>query len=181
MKLGEIYNILDSISPFELQEKWDSSGLVLGDINREVKEIVISIDLDEDMISSYEKDTLFILHHPLIFGKLPNMDLSKYPSNLLEKLILKNQSVIAMHTNFDKTHLNRYVFTKILGFELEDERDFICEANVNLSLQELTDRLKEAFGLRYLRVVNPKEHINRVALTTGAGASLMDMVEAIIH
>ena len=178
MKLKEIYNILDSISPFELQEKWDSSGLILGDMDREVKQIVISLDLDEQMIQSSKEDTLFILHHPLIFGKLPNMDLAKYPSNMLEKLILKRDSVIAMHTNFDKTHLNRYVFTKVLGLTPDREIDFLCEASVNYSLEELKTKLKKAFGLEYLKMVNPKDKINKIALTTGAGASLMDMVEA---
>ena len=39
MKLQEIYNFLDKISPFELQEKWDNSGLIVGDMTREVSQI----------------------------------------------------------------------------------------------------------------------------------------------
>ncbi len=178
MKLKEIYSVLDSVSPFELQEKWDNSGLIIGDMNRDIDKIVISIDLDDMMIESYEEGTLFILHHPLIFGKLTAIDTSKYPSNMIEKLILKRQSVIAMHTNFDKTHLNRYVFTKVLGLTPDVEKDFICESDVDWSLKELSERLEDIFGLKYLKMVNPKERIKRVALTTGAGASLMDMVDA---
>ena len=115
MKLKKIYEYLDSISPFELQEKWDSSGLVLGDMQREISQAVLSIDIDEDLIDNAKEGTLFIVHHPLIFGSLKAMDLSKYPSNLLAKMIKKDISLIAMHTNFDKTHLNRYVFTQVLG------------------------------------------------------------------
>ncbi len=178
MKLKEIYSVLDSISPFEIQESWDNSGLILGDMEREIARVVISLDLDDVMIESFDEDTLFILHHPLIFGKLSSIDTSRYPANMLERLILKRQSVIAMHTNFDKTHLNRYVFTKALGLTIDRESDFICESDVDWSLEDLSRRVEEAFGLRYLKIVNPKERIKRVALTTGAGASLMDMTEA---
>ncbi len=178
MKLKEIYSILDTISPFELQESWDNSGLILGDMDREIDRVVISLDLDDMMIEGFDEDTLFILHHPLIFGKLTSIDTSKYPANLIEKLILKRQSVIAMHTNFDKTHLNRYVFTKVLGLSPDRENDFICECDVDWTLEELSQRLEDVFGLKYIKMVNPKERIGRVALTTGAGASLMDMVDA---
>ncbi|MDQ1325717.1 MAG: cyclohydrolase, partial [Campylobacterota bacterium] len=115
MKLQEIYDFLNKISPFELQEKWDNSGLIVGNRMREISQIVVSLDLDETMIEQAPEKTLFIVHHPLIFAKLSQLDFARYPSNLLEKLILKKQSLIAMHTNFDQTHLNRYVFEKILG------------------------------------------------------------------
>jgi putative NIF3 family GTP cyclohydrolase 1 type 2 len=38
--------------------------------------------------------------------------------------------------------------------------------------------LKEKLGLETLRVVSPKHQINSIALTTGAGASLIDEVDA---
>ncbi|MCB4749158.1 MAG: Nif3-like dinuclear metal center hexameric protein, partial [Sulfurovum sp.] len=115
MLLQDIYTFLDNISPFGLQEKWDNSGLIVGDMKCKVSQIVISLDIDEEMIETAEEGTLFVVHHPLIFDKLTQLDFAKYPANLLERLILKKQSLIAMHTNFDQTHLNRYVFEKVLG------------------------------------------------------------------
>jgi len=50
MKLKEIYDFLDQVSPFELQEKWDNSGLVVGDMSRDVSQIVLSLDVDDEMI-----------------------------------------------------------------------------------------------------------------------------------
>ena len=52
MKLQEIYDHLDSVSPFELQEKWDNSGLIVGELSREVSQIVVALDIDEEMIES---------------------------------------------------------------------------------------------------------------------------------
>ena len=178
MLLKEIYTHLDKISPFELQEKWDNSGLIVGDLNREVSQIVVSLDIDFSMIEEAKEGTLFVVHHPLIFGKLTQLDFAKYPSNLMEKMILKNQSCIALHTNFDQTHLNKYVFTKILGFTLESQNAFLCTTKGTWNYKALLNLIKEKLELPTLRVVGKKENIKSIALCTGAGASLMDEVEA---
>ena len=178
MTLQEIYNHLDTISPFELQEKWDNSGLVVGDMNREVSQVIVSLDIDEAMIEAADEGVLFVVHHPLIFGRLTQLDFTKYPSNLLEKMILKKQSMIALHTNFDQTHLNRYVFEKVLGFKVSSEVPFICKAEGSWKYHELLALLKKNLGLPTLKVIGKKEQIQTVAMTTGAGASLMDEVEA---
>ena len=178
MKLQEIYNHLDKISPFELQEKWDNSGLIVGDLNREISQIVVSLDIDFSMIEEAKEGTLFVVHHPLIFGKLTQLDFAKYPSNLMEKMILKKQSCIALHTNFDQTHLNKYVFTKILGFTLESQNAFLCTTKGRWNYKVLLNFIKEKLNLPTLRVVGKKENIKSIALCTGAGASLMDEVEA---
>jgi dinuclear metal center YbgI/SA1388 family protein len=178
MKLQEIYNFLDKISPFELQEKWDNSGLIVGDMSREVSEVVLSLDVDEEMIQNTKEGTLFIVHHPLIFGKLTQLDFAKYPSNLIEKMILKKQSLIAMHTNFDQTHLNKYVFEKVLGFTLESQNAFLCTTQGEWNYKELLTLIKEKLDLPTLKVIGKKENITSIALTTGSGASLIDEVEA---
>ncbi|MGB3751390.1 MAG: Nif3-like dinuclear metal center hexameric protein, partial [Arcobacteraceae bacterium] len=46
MKIKDIYNYLDSLSPFILQEKWDNSGLIVGNMEDQFKEVYISLDLD---------------------------------------------------------------------------------------------------------------------------------------
>jgi len=178
MKLQEVYDFLDKISPFELQEKWDNSGLVVGDMSREVSQLILSLDVDEEMIESTKEGTLFIVHHPLIFGKLTQLDFAKYPSNLIEKMILKKQSLIAMHTNFDQTHLNKYVFEKVLGFTIESQNAFLCTTKGAWNYKELLNLIKEKLNLPTLKVIGKKENIRSIALTTGAGASLMDEVEA---
>ena len=177
MKLQEIYNFLDSLSPFELQEKWDNSGLIVGDFGCEISDVIVSLDIDEELIKNAKEGSLFVVHHPLIFSGLKQLDFAKYPSNLLQLMIKKDISLIAMHTNFDKTHLNRYVFTKVLGLEIDEERDFICTSYKTFKTQEFLKELKDKLGLEEIKVVNPKDEIKGVALTTGAGASLLDFID----
>ncbi len=178
MKIKDIYEKLNTISPFELQEKWDNSGLLVGDMNREFEHIAIGLDIDKERLEQAKENTLFIVHHPLIFSGLKALDFSVYPANLLEIMVKKSLSLIAMHTNFDKTHLNSYVFEKILGFKIESQEEFVCKATGEWSKDELLALIKEKLGLEVLKVVSPKEKINSIALTTGAGASLIDEVEA---
>ncbi|HHD72934.1 MAG TPA: Nif3-like dinuclear metal center hexameric protein, partial [Epsilonproteobacteria bacterium] len=55
MKIEEIYDFLNELSPFELQEKWDNSGLLIGEMSREVSKIVLSLDIDEALLDESEE------------------------------------------------------------------------------------------------------------------------------
>ncbi len=178
MTIKEIYDLLNEISPFELQESWDNSGLLVGDFDQSVKQIVLSVDIDEALIETYEEGTLFVLHHPLIFSGLKRLVWDEYPAVLLRRLIQKNQSLIAMHTNFDQTRLNRYVFEEVLGFEAKSCEGFVCSAEGDWETEALLKRIKTKLDLPYLRVVGQKPQICKVAMTTGSGASLMDRIDA---
>ncbi len=178
MKLIDIYNILDNISSFELQERWDNSGVNIGDLNRDIEEIYISLEVTKEILEEARENSLFIVHHPLIFSPFKSLDFNRYPSNLIEIMVKKDISLIALHTNFDKTHLNKYVFENILGFKSDREKDFILECKIDISSDELFKLLKGRLDLEYLRVVNRKDKIDSIALTTGSGASLIDEVKS---
>jgi len=178
MKILDIYKFLDTLSPFELQESWDNSGLLIGDFSKDVKSVVLSIDVDEKLIDSMEKDTLLITHHPIIFGGLKQLEFSKYPANLIQKMIQKNISNIAMHTNFDQTHLNEYVATEILGYKIAKKDGFVAYLDVNENFDQFSKKVSSAFGLPHARCVKCNDFVKRVALTTGSGCSLMRSIEA---
>ncbi len=178
MRLLEIYERLNELSPFELQESWDNSGLLIGSMSDEVDTILLSIDLDEELIETTKEGTLFIVHHPLIFGKLTALDFDTYPANLIQKMILKKQKLIAMHTNFDQTHLNRYVAQEVLGLEVELQDGYLAYATVDTTLDALCSKIKADLQLQTVKVVEGEKAIKRVALCTGAGASMIGEVKA---
>jgi len=176
MKIRDIYNYLDSISPFGLQEKWDNSGLIVGNMNDEFDNIYISLDLDLDMLRKVKKNSLIITHHPLIFTALKTVNNDSYSTKILKKLIKKDISLISMHTNIDKTHLNNYVGCDILGLDFKKDEDFILKADINLSFESFTKLLKDKLNLKTLKIVNKKKNINNVSLTTGSGMSLLPQI-----
>jgi len=177
MKIKTIYDILNEISPFSLQEEWDNSGLNLGDFSDDIKKIYISIDIDEELVEKMDENSLLISHHPLIFKSIKKVIPNRFSTKLLIKMIQKNISHIAMHTNFDKTHLNKYFAKKVLGFEGVSE-DFIFYADIDMDFDNLVNYVKEKMNLDSLKVVKVKEKINKIAITTGAGMSLLDTIKA---
>lgn len=178
MRLSEIYEKLNVISPFELQEKWDNSGLQIGSMSDEVSEIVLSLDLDEALLEEAKEGTLFLTHHPLIFGKITALDFDAYPANMIKKMMDKNLKLISLHTNFDKTHLNAHVAEEILGLKLENHENFIAEAKVDMSFDTLVDTVKEKFDLEHFKTVCCHDKIESIALCTGSGASLLSDIQA---
>jgi len=178
MIIRDIYEFLNELSPFELQESWDNSGLLVGDYSAEVNSVALSIDIDESQIDALKPNTLLITHHPIIFGGLKQLEFNKYPANLIQKMIQKNISNIAMHTNFDQTHLNEYVATKILGYEIVQKDGFVAYLDINEDFETFAKKVSSAFGLKNARCVKCSDFVKRVALTTGSGCSLMRSLDA---
>lgn len=178
MNVQNIYDVLNELSPFSLQEKWDNAGLLVGSFDDEIKKIYISIDLDDELIDSMDENSLVITHHPLIFSELKKVNFDTYSTKLLQKLIKKDISLISMHTNIDKTHLNKYVASEILGLKLINTDEFISYANVNMNFNDLVKMISKKLKLKTTKAVKCNEFIKKIAIVTGAGMSLLDEVDA---
>jgi len=178
MLIKDIYSFLDKLSPFDTQEKWDNSGLIVGNMNDKINQIYISLDLDSSILEEIEPNSLIITHHPLIFSPLKTINYDSYSSKLLKILIQKNISLISLHTNFDKSHLNKYVLENILGFKINSCDDFICYASVNMDFEDLKALVKEKLNLDFLKTVKCNDFIKNIGFTTGSGMSLIPYVKA---
>jgi dinuclear metal center YbgI/SA1388 family protein len=178
MTLKALHDALEALSPFELQEKWDNSGLIAGDWAQEIETVVLSIDVDEELLETLEEGTLLITHHPLIFSGLKSLDYAQYPAKLLQTMVRKNIANIAMHTNFDQTHLNRWVAEAVLGQDRITQDGFIAYFDVDAEFDAFAQDVRERFGLAQLKAVKCHERLRRAALVTGSGASLMRGLDA---
>ncbi len=178
LKIRDIYSFLNELSPFELQEKWDNSGLIVGNFEDKVDNVYISLDLDLGMLKDINPGSLIITHHPLIFSPLKRVNDISYSEKILKKLIKKDISLISMHTNIDKTHLNEYVGKKVLGFDFKQDDEFIMTAKVDMSFNKLQKHIKQKLGMDILKVTEVKKEIKTVALTTGSGMSLLPNIKA---
>ena len=177
MKLGDIYAYLDTLSPFATQASWDNSGLLIGQKNDEIESVYLSLDIDSSLLEHIPQNALIITHHPLIFSGLKQLNFSKYPSNLIQKMVQKKISLIAMHTNFDLSHLNAYVVAK-LGFTVRETKEYVAYFDVNMSFEDFSEHVKRVFDIENLRVVKASLWIGRCALTSGSGGDLIAKIDA---
>ena len=177
MKLGDIYAYLDTLSPFATQASWDNSGLLIGQKSDEIESVYLSLDIDSSLLEHIPQNALIITHHPLIFSGLKQLNFSKYPSNLIQKMVQKKISLIAMHTNFDLSHLNAYVVAK-LGFTVRETKEYVAYFDVNMSFEDFSEHVKRVFDIENLRVVKASLWIGRCALTSGSGGDLIAKIDA---
>lgn len=96
----DIYDFIDNIAPFDTQEDWDNSGLLVGDQDNTVEKIIFALDITTDVINQAIEcgANLVITHHPIIFKPIADV----LSDSLVYKLINNNISIICAHTNYDK-------------------------------------------------------------------------------
>ncbi len=102
-KLSDILEIIDKKYSFSISEKWDNSGLQLGEPANEIRRIMVALDplpavIDEAISLDCQ---LLVAHHPLLFTPLSQINGSTCVGSSVLKAARNNLAVIAMHTNYD--------------------------------------------------------------------------------
>lgn len=177
-KVGEIFSLLCGESPLELQEDWDNSGLLVGSQDQEIAGIYTSLEATLELVEQIPHNSLLITHHPLIFKPLKALLFEEYPSNILYKLIRKNIALVSLHTNFDTSHLGRYVASEVLGFSDVEMEGYIGYFTLNMHSSELINLLKLRLGIARIAHVGEARFLARGAIVTGSGGSLAPKIRA---
>ncbi len=106
MRCDKIIKIIEDWAPKSIAWDKDNVGLQVGSLRREVKNILICLDVDERVVdeASRKKCNLIISHHPLLFRSLKKLDVGNdKKSRIIEKLIKKDITLYSAHTNLDFT------------------------------------------------------------------------------
>jgi len=66
------FKISDTEYSFSLQENWDNSGFQIGNLEAEIKAILLALDITIDSINYAVSNNIncIITHHPLFFEKI---------------------------------------------------------------------------------------------------------------
>jgi dinuclear metal center YbgI/SA1388 family protein len=117
MKLKEICSYLDRVVPLSFQENYDNSGLQTGNPEKDIKSVLIALDITEDVIDEaiVVGCDLVISHHPLIFRPLKKITGSIYVERVLIKAIKSEIAIYSCHTNLDilKEGVSRKMASKL--------------------------------------------------------------------
>ncbi|MDO4909701.1 MAG: Nif3-like dinuclear metal center hexameric protein [Corynebacterium sp.] len=103
VRLGEIIARLNAFYPPALAEPWDRVGLICGDPEDQVNEIVLALDCTEDVVDTAIEwgAQLIIIHHPLLLRGTSTVATTDPKGRLIHRLIKNGIALFAAHTNAD--------------------------------------------------------------------------------
>ena len=187
MKVSELGKLIDSFCDPMLSEKWDNPGFQICFGEREVKRVLVALEVTDKVIEEAVNFNVeaIITHHPLIFGGINNIDQNKIIGNHIIRLIENHISVFSCHTDFDKMDGgNNDYLGKVLEMENVSKIDGDTEGYLRkgtlkeeMTVSGLRDHIAKCLGIdvEYIRVAGDTEKkVRKCAWCTGAGSSFMD-------
>ena len=103
MLIHDICSLLEDFAPLSLQESYDNAGLLIGSRHREIKGVLLCIDVTESVVKEAITTgcNLIVSHHPLIFKGLKRITEDDYVQRCVILAIQNDIAIYAAHTNMD--------------------------------------------------------------------------------
>ena len=188
VKVKDVAAVIEAFAPLNLQEEYDNSGLNVGDYEAEVRGILLCVDVTESVLDEAESlgVNLIVSHHPLLFHPLRQIVEANFTQRIVKRALLSGISLYAAHTNLDSAAggmsfrlgsqlglvdmqvLEPHAPGAATGFGVVG--NLPEPVDVKLFLQKVQSEL-HCGAIRHSALC--KETIRRVALGTGAGASMV--------
>jgi dinuclear metal center YbgI/SA1388 family protein len=196
IKANDIIQKIEELAPLTLSEQWDNSGLQIGSREKQVKNLMVSLDITPEIIEEAinSRIDMILTHHPLIFNPINKITSDNVTGRILLKLISNDISVYSSHTCLDiaPNGLND-LFASLIGLRqttiLEEvEKDIKHVKNVDggvgmgrigvlekeTTLENLMNLIKKELNITDLRYTGSKKDVVKsVAICTGSGGSLI--------
>lgn len=169
----DFFEYINTFAPIETQEDWDNSGMLVGDMNAEVKKAVVVLDIDEWAVEKAKElgANLIVSHHPVIFSAMKKFTKGCVPFELAANSI----NVICCHTPLDIADGGTNdTLAEILGFDAyKGENPILRYVDIDeTNAEALAGLLAEKLD-SMVRFADAGKRIGKVAICTGGGASLM--------
>jgi dinuclear metal center YbgI/SA1388 family protein len=174
MNVQTVYNLIQTVAPFDTQMEYDNSGLLVGSPNQEVTSILFALDVTEPVIDEAAAlgAELIVTHHPLMFSAIRSLTDETYEGRLIRRLTRENISLISAHTNLDQAAggINDTLAALCGLVEISGEgffrSGFLPEP---MTVRDFADLLETNLETT-VRVMAPEDRIiRRVGLCSGSG------------
>ncbi len=102
MKIKDVAEQIEEIVPLKLAQDWDNVGLLIGEPQKNVKNILLTIDVTNDVVAEAKrlKTDLIVSYHPVIWDGLKKIT-SDSPTGVVYDLIRSGVAVFSIHTALD--------------------------------------------------------------------------------
>lgn len=193
MKVKDIAHILEQSIPLSWQESYDNAGLVVGNPEAEVTGVLVALDATEAVVEEAIRKgaSMVVTHHPIIFSPIKRLVCANPQQRAISKALGAGVALYAAHTNLDSAPqcgLSHYL-AALLGLEVERVLEPSKEEGVGIGVvgrfsepmepRSVLALVKERLGVCALRHSAIRvETVERVAICTGSGGSLIATAEA---
>lgn len=173
-KVKDFYGYLNSIAPFETQEDWDNSGMLVGDMDAEVKKLAVVLDITHEEIKKAKAigADLIISHHPVIFNPIKSVTRGSVPYELVASSI----NALCCHTPLDIADGGTNdSLAELLGIEVTRTEDPILRLGTveSTTAENLAGKIAKTLNTK-VRYADAGRKIEKIAICTGAGCSLIE-------
>ena len=189
MKVREVAAVIEEFAPLSLQESYDNSGLIVGRLDDEVNKALLAVDVTEEVLAEAvaEGCDMIITHHPIVFHPMKRFNSASVTERCVEEAIRRGIVLYAAHTNLDSAPQGMsWRVAEMLGLEKLEVLQTTNDAGAGFGVvgelpnampsEEFMRSVMERFGVKALRHSDiVREEVRRVAICTGAGASLIDV------
>lgn len=173
-KVKDFYGYLNSIAPFETQEDWDNSGMLVGDMDAEVKKAAVVLDITHEEIKKAKAigADLIISHHPVIFNPIKSVTKGSVPYELVASSI----NALCCHTPLDIADGGTNdSLAELLGIEVTRTENPILRLGTvePTTAENLAGKIAKTLNTK-VRYADAGRKIEKIAICTGAGCSLIE-------
>ena len=182
----EVIKIFETLYPRDLAYNWDNVGLQIGTLNKDVNNILLTLDLTLEVVNEAISNNieLIIVHHPLIFSALKSINTDTYKGKVIEKLIKSDITLYVAHTNFDVSNYGmNSILANMLNLKNQEVLELTTEdeglgkvGNVDsIGIKEYINLVKDTFKVTNARFIGDLNNtVSKVAITGGSGSSTIN-------
>ena len=158
MVVRDVIKHLEALSPLAYAEDFDNVGLLVGDKNKLVTGVLVTLDTLESVVDEAiaQNCNLIVSFHPIVFKGLKTFTGKTYVERVVMKAIKHEIAIFAIHTALDNA--------------LHGVNAMICE---RIGLKNSTILIPQAGTLKKLTTYVPKdeaETLRNALFAAGAGA-----------
>jgi len=187
MILQNLINIIEEKYPKSLACDWDNPGLILGDEKKDVKKVLVSLDVTEGVLEEAVRNEAdcIVAHHPLIFSGIKQITNKTPIGRIILKAAQKDIAIYAAHTNMDMAPegINKKL-AEMFGLKnakIIEPLDTLPDSGLGqigeveeITLKDFAKKVKELLKTPFVRWCGEENQIiKRVAIGSGSCGELI--------
>ena len=185
----QVCQFLEAFAPLRLAEDWDNVGLLVGDRERPIANLMTCLTITPEVVDEAiaKHAELIVTHHPLPFRPLKRITADDVTGGILLKLIEHRVAVYSPHTSFDSASQGiNQCLAEALGIvdpqpiePIENDPDELGSGRYGalphpISLGDFAEAVKAFLRLGGLHIVGEaRQPVFRVAVACGSAGQFL--------